>query len=62
MTQMALNTNVWLFASYNPFFPAKHRMLIVEVEADAKFQAKASLRLKQAERMKWDLIEEMKNI
>lgn len=61
-TMMGANTDVWLWGSYQPFFPIQHRILIIEVKADKAFQAKANIRLKNAEKMKWDFIEQIKGM
>lgn len=61
-TMMVMNTDLWLWGAYNPFFPAHQRGLIIEVPKDLRFQEKAALRLKMAYKKKWEYIAEQKAI
>lgn len=56
------NTDLWLWVSYNEFFPEKHKALIIEVTPDEKFMENLDVRLLAAIKKKYELIEEMKNM
>lgn len=57
---MTFKTSLWHWCSYNEYFPFKDQMLIIEVVPDLAYQSALSVRLKMAEKKKWELIEEMK--
>lgn len=61
-TMMTMNTDLWWWGAYNPFFPPNQRGLIIEVPIDLKFQERAAMRLKMAYKKKWEYIAEQKAI
>lgn len=60
-TMMVLNCDLWLWESYNPYFPLNQQGLIIEVPKDDKFVREANLRVKEAGKRKWAWIERAKN-
>lgn len=56
------NTDLWLWVSYNEYFPEKHKALIIEVTPDEEFMEQLDERIVAAIKKKYELIDEMKNI
>jgi hypothetical protein len=54
-------TDLWLWCSYNEYFPEKHKALIIECTPDKEFMGELNERILKAIEKKYELIEEMKN-
>lgn len=54
------NSDLWLWSSYNEFYPDKDKALIIEVTPDEKFMEDLNLRILSAIKKKYDLLAEMK--
>ena len=52
--------DLWHWVSYNEYFPLKDRALIIEVKWDKNYQNDLEVRLQQAIKMKYELIEQFK--
>jgi len=55
------DADVWLWISYNEYFPDKHKALIVEVTPDKEFMEELEERITAAIKKKYEYIDEMKN-
>lgn len=51
----------WIWSSHNEFFPEKDKMLLIEVKPESQYQNNMAIRLKQAVKEKYKIIEEMMN-
>lgn len=60
-SMMTFKCDLWLWCSYNEFFPLKDRMLIIEVKRDNNWCNDMDLRLKQAVKMKYEFIQRIVN-
>lgn len=60
-SMMCCKCDVWLFASYNEFFPLKSRALVVEVKKDQRFCDNLDIRLRNAVKRKNEFVEEIMN-
>ncbi len=60
-SMMCYKTDLWLWCSYNEYFPAQDKMLIIEVAADKSFQDNLGVRLQMAKKIKYRIIEQRKN-
>ncbi len=58
---MTFKTDLWLWCSHNEYFPAKDRMLIIEIPADKAFQADLDIRIEMATKEKYKVMENLKN-
>ena len=55
------NSDLWLWCSYNEFYPDKDKALIIEVRPDESFMENLNARVSAAIIKKYELIEERKN-
>lgn len=60
-SMMCYKTDLWLWCSYNEYFPDRDKMLIIEVKQDKNFQDNLDVRLQMAKKIKHRIIEERKN-
>jgi len=60
-SMMCCKTDLWLWCSYNEYFPDKDKMLIIEVKQDKSFQDNLEVRLQMAKKIKHRIIEQRKN-
>lgn len=60
-SMMSYKCDLWLWCSYNEYFPLKDRMLIIEVKKDDNFQNNLEARLVMAEKKKYEFLEQLKN-
>lgn len=52
--------DVWLWSSYNEYFPLKDQTHIIEVKPDKQFQQNLDIRIRMATKKKYEIIEELK--
>lgn len=57
----ATGTDLWLWCSYNEFYPDKDKALIIEVTPDEEFMEEMNKRTTGAIKKKYELIEEMQS-
>lgn len=62
MGMIACKCDLWHWCSHNEYFPFKNRLLLIEVKADRAYQDNLRMRLKMAVKMKYEIIEELKNL
>lgn len=60
-SMMCYRCDLWHWCSYNEYFPARDKMLIIEVKEDKVFQGNLEVRLQMAKKIKWRIIEQRKN-
>lgn len=60
-SMMCFKTDLWHWCSYNEYFPAKDKMLIIEVKEDKQFQDNLYVRLLMAKKIKHRIIEQRNN-
>jgi len=60
-SMMCYKTNLWHWCSYNEYFPARDKMLIIEVAEDKPFQDNLQVRLMMAKKIKHRIIEQRMN-
>lgn len=58
---LVFNAEMWHWNSYNEYFPFKDQMLIIEVLPDKQYLDGLKIRLKQAVKDKYKLIEELRS-
>lgn len=58
---MVYDTDLWLWNSYNEYFPLKERMLTIEVPKDNQFCSNLEIRLMQASKLKNKIVEMRNN-
>jgi hypothetical protein len=56
------NSDLWLWCSYNEFYPSKDKVLIIEVTPDEEFMEDLNIRITAAIKKKWELINERRGI
>lgn len=56
-SMMCYDTDLWLWNSYNEYFPLKERMLTIEVPKDNQFCSNLEIRLMQASKLKNKIVE-----
>lgn len=57
---MTFKTDLWHWCSYNEYYPVEDRMTIIEVKEDKVYQSNLAMRLKQAVKKKWEIVEQKK--
>lgn len=58
---MIFKCDLWLWCSFHEMFPPNDRMLMIEIKPDKNYQTSLDIRLKMAVKLKYELIEELKN-
>lgn len=58
---LTFGADLWHWTSYNEYYPFKDQMLIIEVLPDRQYLDGLQMRLKQAVKDKYKIIEELKN-
>jgi hypothetical protein len=62
MSMLTFKTDLWIWASYNEYFPVKHQMRIVEVVPDIPFLEDFKVKLKMAIRLRNKIVKEMQDL
>lgn len=60
-SMMVYDTDLWLWNSYNEYFPLKERMLTIEVPKDNQFCSNLEIRIMQASKLKNKIVEMRNN-